>query len=454
MSDVRLTPSDLSEDQRAVYDAMLAWWTDAKPGGILRVAGFAGTGKSSLLGVFAAALDGGPLVAYVTVTGRASSVLGRKLKAAGAELTTLQKPPENARKIDERFYDESLPSRGGPAFCGTLHRLLYRPVIDAREQLKGFEKRVKLDREYRLIALDEASMASQEMLADLQVHGVPILLVGDHGQLPPVRAAGGLVDKPDFKLEKIHRQAVGNPIIRLAHSVRKYGELREKYADGERVVFRRARDVEDVLAEVAAEFDGRCPKPGDFGLLCYTNKTRVRLNGLAREAFGFQGVPRAGELVIALRNRPPVYNGMRGVLAEDAVMHTRKRRKLKPQLGLPGVLDEAPRLAPWEMRARIGFPDEGLPPERHTLCAAQFNRERVFEDVDALRERGIDVQTMGMAGEFYDFGYCLTTHRAQGSQFKHAIVMCERMMSPTHEEWRRWMYTSVTRASARLTILR
>jgi exodeoxyribonuclease V len=450
MSDARLTVEDLSVDQRAVFNAMSGWYETSVPGSVLRIGGLGGSGKTTLLGVFAAALPKTYLVAYATVTGRAASVLGRKLRSAGGEITNLQKPAENARHIDPRFYDESLPANGGPAYCGTIHRLLYKPVIDAKEQLRGFEKRVKLDRNYTLVVVDEASMCSPEMFADLQVHGVPILLVGDHGQLPPVRAAGGLIDNPDYRLEKIHRQAVGNPIIRLAHAVRRHGQLKEKYASDGRVQFRSAREIEAVLKEEAAECDGRGPKPGDLGILCYTNKTRVRLNGLARDAWGFKGIPRKGELVIALRNRPPVYNGMRGVLAADAEAPALTRA----MRGSPVEYLEGTHLSPWEIRVKVGFPDEGLPPAGHTLCAAQFNREKVFGDVEELRERGIDVQTMGMAGEFYDFGYALTVHKSQGSQFKHTIVYCERMMSEGHEEWKRWAYTAITRSSHRLTILR
>jgi exodeoxyribonuclease-5 len=414
-ADRKLSFDDLSPDQKEVYTAICDWVCNAasknKP--ILTVGGLAGTGKTSVLSVFAAETE--LLVAYVAFTGRAASVLGRKLKACGVATTattSTEKEPQH------------LP------LCTTIHGLLYKPVIDKEtEELRGFEKRSKLDRPYDLVVVDEASQLSDEMLADLKVHGVPILAVGDHGQLPPVMSSGSCVANPDLRLEKIHRQAAGNPILRLAHRLRETGELRDEDFDGERTIITRRGRVGDVFQQ--ADLDKLAT-----GILCWTNKTRIMLNGFARISLDRQGAPREGEIVIALKNKPPVYNGMRGVLVKDAVEPPEDSKR------------------PWELTASIEFPDEGLRATSHVLCAPQFNRERVFGDVEELRARGIDVRSMSMAGEFYDFGYALTVHRSQGSGFKHAIVFLDRPVDPESEEWRRWAYTAVTRASERLTILR
>ena len=414
-SDKRLTPADLSEDQRLVYDEIVAWSTGnaaSRNASFLAAAGFAGTGKSTVLSVFAANTT--LLVAYIAFTGRASSILKRKLKACGVTTTT-DTSKENRHS--------QLP------LCTTIHGLLYKPVVDQEtEELRGFEKRTKLDRAYDIIVIDEASMVSDEMLADLKVHGVPILAVGDHGQLPPVMSSGSCVQNPDLRLEKIHRQAADNPIIKLSRRLRKFGDLHEKYCDGKRVVYRSKSELNAVLAEADVRNLGT-------GILCWMNRSRVMLNGRARRAIGLEGAPKAGELVIALKNKPPVYNGMRGVLVGDAIE--------------PSDADACP----WYLRANIQFPDEGLFGEPHVLCASQFNREVVFKDVEELRKEGIDVRAMSMAGEFYDFGYALTVHRSQGSSFKHAIVFLDRKVEPESEDWRRWIYTAVTRASEKVTIL-
>jgi AAA domain-containing protein/UvrD-like helicase family protein len=429
VTDRRLTAADLSPDQRQVYDAMLEWsrFPFAEVS-LLTVGGYAGTGKSTLLGVFAASTE--LTVAYVSFTGRASSVLGRKLAASGVRTASKLKPPEGMRQTTKasRFYDFSLT--GGvndPPFCGTIHRLLYHPIINEKtEELLGWTKRDSLDRDYSLIVIDEASMVSDDILADLQVHKVPILAVGDHGQLPPVAAAGSLMENPDLRLERIHRQAEGNPIIQLSRSVRETGWLDRKWADGSRVRFVKRADT----ATIEKAF-GEAKSTGDLlslGLLCWTNKTRIRMNAHARRGCGFQGVPNEGEVVICLKNKPPVFNGMRGVLAS------------------PGKLDK------WRVSASIAFPEEGLPPMPIAMCAGQFNREKPFRDLEELHKRGIEVWSMGDAGDLFDFGYAMTVHKSQGSQFDHAMFYVDRPENGG-DDWRRFAYTAVTRAANRLTVL-
>jgi exodeoxyribonuclease-5 len=429
----------LSSDQQQVFDAMTAFSrgeeVSERPG-ILRVGGYAGTGKTATLGVFAkAACKTKLLVAYVAFTGRAASVLARSLKAAGVPFT------QRTRKSDEdsddllahvaaaQLFDMSLTDEtSGPAFCGTIHRLIYRPSINDEEELLGWNKREVLDRRYDLIVVDEASMVSDEMLIDLEQFGVPILAVGDHGQLPPVMVSGALMQDPDLRLEKIHRQAEGNPVIALSRHVRDGGRLALFKTSDPRVAFRYRRDVQGVLATAYRDAGHVL----DVGTLCWTNKMRIKLNSFARTAIGRKGAPQAGEVLICLKNDRPVYNGMRGVLQNDAQFWRR----------------------PWQMNVTLDYPEEELQDDNRIICAAQFNRERPFGTLDELRERGIRVDKMSEAGSLFDFGYALTAHKSQGSQFEHAIVYLDRPEIPQQEDYRRWVYTAITRAREKLTVLR
>jgi exodeoxyribonuclease V len=432
-ADRNLTRKDLSKDQAEVYDAIVDWTDDPHADGpaldfdqpasasILTVGGYAGTGKTSLLGVFARETD--RLVAYITYTGRASSVLHRKLRACGVATTTMTRPP-NDDYCDERWHDDTLGEDDGPCFIGTIHRLLYYPIIDEKtEELLGWTKRDKLDRNYTLIVVDEASMVSDDILEDLQRHQVPILAVGDHGQLPPVMASGDLMRNPDLRLEKIHRQAEKNPIIAFSKVVRETGVLDEDFADDTHVVFASKNNIEAVLERAY-----KAP-PLDVGLMCWKNRTRIKLNQTARRALKFKGTPSKGELVLCLKNAAPIYNGMRGVLANN------------------GALEG------WLLSADVAFPEEGLEPTPRVMCAAQFNRERPFQTIDELQAAGVHVERFSEAGHPFDFGYCLTVHKAQGSQFPQAIFYVDRRMASHDEEWRRFAYTAVTRASERLTVL-
>jgi exodeoxyribonuclease V len=416
---------ELSSDQLRVHDAVLDWL--ANPSGLLTLGGFGGSGKTTLLGELAKHFP--TPTAYITPTGRAASVLARKLTAGGTHITTRQRPPDG--RIPSRkwrhLFDASLPEGGGPPLCTTYHKLLLRPIIDSKtEELLGWQNRLDLDRRYKLICVDESSMISDDMLRTLQARGVPVLAVGDHGQLPPVRASGSLMQNPMLRLEQIHRQAEGSSIVALARHVREGGRLRDFTGWNEDCRLRPRSETETVMQETLAE-----PNRLDVVFIAWTNKTRVAINRMARKLQGYEGPPVVGEPIVALHNYAFICNGMRGLLAK------------------PSFLDERRN---WILHANVEFPDDGMAGEWHEMNGHQFNREKTFASVDELRNYGIPAETMGGGGRLFDFSYCLTGHKAQGSQFDHVVVVYERDQ-PSNDEARRWNYTSLSRASKRLTVL-
>ncbi len=428
-SDHRLTRADLSHDQRRVYESLLDWTRSAR-GDLLTLGGYAGTGKSTMLGLFAAETD--LKVAYICFTGRASSVLGRKLNAANVA-TTNRVQTDDERKLDgpwaHLFYSPFDPESERP-FCGTIHRFIYRPIIeDTTEELLGWEKRDELDRGYDLIVIDEASMVDTRIVEDIRRHGVRILAVGDHGQLPPVMGDGSLMTSPHLRLDKIHRQAEGNPIIRLSRVLREEGRFDRSLADGHQVRFGSAGELRrSVLVDTLTQ------NRLDTAILCWRNATRVHINRTVREYLGFAGkLPQAGEPVIALRNYPPIYNGMRGLLTEEATQ--------------PHV-DQW-----WLVHTKIEFPDEGIAAADYDVCRDQFHRHEPFRSVDELKDAKMGVYSMSGAGKLIDFGYAMTVHKSQGSQFKHAVVVVDWRQDYSNENTRRLAYTAVTRAAERLTVL-
>lgn len=428
---------DLSPDQREVYAAIVRWVRNRSAKSLLTVSGLAGTGKTTLLGKFAFDAQAmGLKVAYVTPTGRASSVLRRKFQAAGVESTRMMLADDErvlGGRYGHLFYGRGAAEERMP-FCDTVHRLLYRPIIDSRtEELRGWEKRSTLDRPYDLICLDESSMVGSRMLADIQVHGRRILAVGDHGQLPPVKDTGTLMLNPDLRLEKIHRQAEGSPIIRIAHALRATGRFDPSLADGEAVRVLPKAQYESVLRESLSE------PTLDVAIVCWKHATRVKINRAIRTMLGYDGMlPKKGEPVMALHNYPPVYNGMRGVLTRDV------------DQPYPGMW--------WLMRANIDFPDDAMS-VNEDLCRDQFHRmpskggQAKFGSVDELKAAKMPVDSMGAAGRLYDFAYAATIHKMQGSSFDHVIV-CVDWPETGSDESRRMAYTAATRASRRLTILR
>lgn len=418
------------------------------------------TGKSSLLGIIGANTELRP-IAFVTYTGKASSVLRRKLNAAGIHTVSTTKKKDKEEDAHDGEVDTHEIADDGPPFCGTIHSLIYQPieheeckhchhprdnhddgvcmacgncpgyVAYATGEVRGWRIRDNLDRPYKLIVIDEASMTSDDMLEDIQKFQIPVLAVGDHGQLPPVNGLGSLMEFPDIRLEQIHRQAEGNPIIQLSRKIRETGRFDHRMHNGSSIVFDR---IANVQKHIDARYIGASPERlFELGMVCGTNRRRVSLNLAVRKAIGRQGPPIIGEQVICLKNQRAkgIYNGMRGVVEE--------------------VISERIEGMPWAMSARVRFPEDGIVADV-TMNKHQFNRERTFSSFNDMIENKIYVSDWDHAGGLFDWGMALTCHKSQGSSYKDLVVLTDWMGMDDNTK-RRWAYTAVTRAEERVTIL-
>lgn len=420
---VAVTVKDLSPDQREAYDGILAWATQperqrSKP--VLSLAGFAGSGKSSLTGIIGNLPQLQP-IAFCAFTGKASSVLRGKLASL---------------KPRSRCYNQENPApspKYQTSFCSTIHSLIFVPII-VKEQIVGWEKREELDADYKLIIIDEMSMVNDEMLLDLRSFGIPILAVGDHGQLAPVSGTGSLMANPDLRLEKIHRQAEGNPIIALSKSIRETGRL-DKSLAGEHIKFARLSGLDRLLEE---RYSGD-PDLDELVTIVYTNARRVGLNLKARKLLTKSGPPNVGDQLVCLKNVKghPVYNGMRGIVT--------KSNGRDPKY-------------PWQFKADVIF-DDGTT-FSPSMCVQQFNRDKTFnqlEDVSEAIERSakrqVKLWSWQDVGHLFDFGYTLTAHKSQGSSFKDVMVIVDMPSGVGEMDRRKWIYTSITRSSDKLVVI-
>jgi len=302
----------------------------------------------------------------------------------------------------------------------TIHSLIYRPkgeeeVADEVTGKTMIAPTFSLNRQSpvgraKLIVVDECSMVDEALGRDLMSFGTPILVLGDPGQLPPISGAGFFTEAaPDFLLTEIHRQARDNPIIRLALDVREGREFMKGDHGAAQVIGRDAVTKELVL--------------GADQVLVGTNRTRRRYNQRLRELKGFSAAyPQAGDKLVCLRNDPA-----KGLLNGSLwTVMTSAKETVKPGINLL--------VAPEEDE-----PERGV--AKIKLLKAQF------EDPDSE----IPWATRKRYDEF-DYGYALTVHKAQGSQWDEVVLFDE---SFAFKEMRqRWLYTAVTRAAERLTVVR
>ena len=253
----------------------------------------------------------------------------------------------------------------------------------------------------KLIICDESSMVGTAIKSDLESFGIPVLYIGDCGQLPPVsKDQLNLMAYPDYVLNTIHRQALDNPIIRLAHMVR----------TGQDIGFGRYGDSCFVIPESRMQDEFLLSADQ---VICGFNNTRKWLNARIRDLMGFSGeLPAPGDKLICLKNNNEMglVNGMLGTCVN------------------------------YDARGRyLDFTnDDGVAYECLDID------DQVFLGGSVYYQRGI---------EQFDFGYALTTHKFQGSEAPKVVVY-EELFGNDEEMHRRWRYTAVTRASERLLLVR
>jgi len=412
-----MTKITLSEDQEVAFSTISKWLAN---GGIvhpkqrnqklLTLGGFAGCGKTTLVATLAREFGNGIRFAFCALSGRAASILGRKLQ------------------------DQGIQFKDGGHYCGTIHRLIYRPIEDDKGEIIFWAKKESLD--YDVIILDEASMVSEDIFKDLSSYGIDILGVGDHGQLPPIEGKFSLMQEPILRLEKIHRQAEDNPIINLSMQIRETGKVPRGYKDNEHVRVIKKTEYIDLLRGVY-QSKHTPEKLLDTAVLCYKNATRTKLNVMIRNMIHghISNTPVSDDITICLRNaqnrkKDPLYNGYRGYF-----------------VGAVTEYDDNF----WE--GKIRFPYEGIETHLNNILKYQFGYSKTFSSFSELEAYGMEVKHWNEVGLLFDYGYAMTVHKAQGSQMDNVILFNERPAPVSEDSYRRWLYTAVTRSSDKLTII-
>lgn len=299
--------------------------------------------------------------------------------------------------------------RSGCMGASTIHSLIYEVVEGADGAVDFRLNRDSAAHDCDLIVIDECSMVDQDLALDLLSFKKPILVLGDPAQLPPVAGAGYFINaEPNVMLTEIHRQAKDNPIIHLATRVREGGMI-EPGTYGTSLVTRRGTlSVEEILKADQ--------------VIVGMNKTRKAYNDRMRKTLGRGGLaPEDGDRLVCLKNdrQLGLFNG--GMFTVDKAL---KRRSQKDMVRLRVASDDFPGRAPFIVQVR---------------------REFFFGGVEDLDWKELKHT------QHFDFGYALTCHKSQGSQWAHVVAYDESAVF--RDDSRRWLYTAITRASERLTLV-
>ncbi|HEY4201365.1 MAG TPA: AAA family ATPase [Devosiaceae bacterium] len=293
----------------------------------------------------------------------------------------------------------------------TIHSLIYSLVSE-----KEGEPTFALDPESGagsadLIVIDEVSMVDEALALDLLSFGTKVLVLGDPFQLPPVAGTGYFTAvEPDLMLTEIHRQAADNPIIRMSMDIREGGYLEHGRYGESKVIGKDAVDRDEVM--------------GADQVLVGRNKTRLHYNDRLRELKGLPfHEPVAGDRLVCLRNNPvkKLLNGQIWSVAQVSKKNAGKYSLLLDP-------DDPAVSAASKAQAKVLTHRAFFAGEEDTLS---WPERRQYDE--------------------FTFGYCLTVHKSQGSQWDDVYLFDESFVF--REERQRWLYTAVTRAAEKITVV-
>lgn len=411
-----------SPDQEAAVESILEWVGSDREH--FRLGGLAGTGKTSISALLPVLLGTGR-IQFAAPTGRAASVLTRKLGTEARTLHSLLYLAESYTTHDEECRcSEGHTTRNEANACVNEEGYLLvcvRVGCTCPTQInwrKRSEMMCECYGDYLcalhmnpladILVIDEASMVGQTLYNDVCELPCRKIWVGDYGQLPPVMDGKGVLSENnlDAKLTQIHRQSdnpAGSNIVDLAHAVRYHGKTAAFAWTGEGVCIKRMP-----IAKAKLKAD-----PSRL-VICWTNSTRVFQNNQMRAALGLP----AGEVVVG-----------------DKVICLRNNREQKIFNGQMGMIAEIIAATDFVYKVEIHMEDGNV--FRGDIVKAQFGQQKTLNDG---------------YGNLFDFGYCITAHKSQGSEADEVVVLAEGFQDMGAGD-PRWLYTAVTRAKKQLTVV-
>ena len=367
------------------------------------ICGYAGTGKSTLI-KFAIEALGVPKdkIAYATFTGKAAEVLRKK---------------------------------GNEGAC-TLHKLLYDHFPKPGG---GFIRKPKTSIGYKIVVVDEISMAPKSMIEMLLKHDCFCIFVGDNFQLPMIDKNEGhdYLENRHIFLSQVMRQAAESEIIQISMKIR----------NGEPIDFMKGKEV--IIIPKSELVEGHLTWADQ--ILCGTNATRENINRQMREIYGFSGLPQDGEKMICLRNYwddcadngDALVNGTTGIL----------RNPFETFRMIPNYI-------PIDNHRMDVVQGDFVTSDGSTFNSVEMDKKLLIDGVKCITDGKILFRLGKLKNKIGDivprefaFGYAITTHKAQGSEWDKVLVIEEKFPF-SKEEHARWLYTAVTRASERLVLVR
>ena len=425
--------------------------------GIFLLKGYAGTGKTSLVGALVKTLD----------------QLQQKC--------VLLAPTGRAAKVFSHY-------AGHPAY--TIHKKIYRQKSFSNET-DNFSINDNLH-QHTLFLVDEASMIANDGLAgsmfgtgrlldDLVEYvyagsDCRLMLIGDTAQLPPVgeeqspalyadALKGYGLEVQEMMLTEVVRQMHDSGILWNATELRNY-IVEEDYFTLPSVRIEGYPDVKVVPGYELIELIGECyDRVGmeETIVVCRSNKRAHQYNkGIRNSILYREEELETGDLLMVAKNNYFWTEGNKDVdfIANGDIAVVQRVRREREMYGFrfADVILRFPDYNDMELEVTILLDTlhtetPALPKEMNDKLFYSVLED--YMDIPTKRERMKKMKT----DPYYNalqvkYAYAVTCHKAQGGQWKRVFIdqgyMTEDMLSP---DYFRWLYTAFTRATETLYLV-
>lgn len=289
------------------------------------------------------------------------------------------------------------------------------------------------------MVVDEVSMAPKTLMDLLFSHDVHVICLGDPFQLPPVdkKEDNHLLDSPHIFLDEIMRQAQESEIIQLSMAIRENRPI--EAFQGKEVQILNKEELNTGMLTWADQ------------ILVATNATRVSINIQMRKLLNFGEKPQDGDKIICLRNywdcfsdnEEPLVNGTIGIL-KDSFLTKRY---------LPSIVKSTDGLSHIDLIVGDFISDSGMYFHSLEMDKKMIDTGEFSLDWKTVYQLNRNSKTRDIPPLEFTYGYAITCHKAQGSEWDKVLVIEEKFPFDKIEH-ARWLYTAVTRSSEKLVLVR
>lgn len=441
---VRMT---LTDGQATACEKLDIWMSKMDEYDIFRIHGYAGTGKTTVISHYIKENPFDPKrIIFVTPTNKAKRVLASKLARDGLDryrlgtvFSLLYTWIDNAQYIDAIEMAQVFHEKQKTQELTDDEEETFRKLCRLTREL---EPNISAPRErpddLDLIIIDEASMVGRKDSELLMSWGIPMVVIGDPFQLPPVKESDSLLIGTyyDALITEVVRTDSENKALKLATDLRNdqpfHPSLNRGYAK-ESLTISYSRDLERM-------------KKSDC-VIAFTNSMVAKVNQEIHDSL----FPENKELNFPQIGEPLMfYQGnykKEKQLDENGKVVTVTR--FNEVTGQPYAEPKTTRKTLFDNGERVILESDAGP--RMSLRKDDGSFE-VFDKYDtrAFHDFLAGLQSVNMreiTKWYLTYGYACTVHKSQGSEFDHVYIVNDYPLYMRNTiTYRRWLYTAITRA--------